>query len=355
MSDIPKIGKVKKILEKDLVPFTRQLSSMIGAGMSLMDAIMTIEHGIRNPEFRKCVGYLREKVEQGAALSVAMAAFPKVFDQMYVNMVIAGEQSGNFDGILRRLTTIIQDAASLRRKIKSALTYPKVVVSIALLIAGGLIQFVVPTFGNMFKDFGRPLPGLTQALLDIAEFVKAYWYYVLGGIVFAVIAFRKWVGTASGRLIWDAFTLRIPIFGELALKGAIARFSRLLGEMLSAGIPILKALEVVSGSLDNHVLEKSVLDARAEVEQGNPLNVALNGKPFMPDMMVRMIAAGEKSGRMQDMLDSVASTYDEEVAVMIASLTALMEPFIMVAMGAIIGTIVIALFLPIFQLPSVAA
>ena len=355
MAGVPKVGKVKKILEKDLVPFTRQLSSMIGAGMSLMDSIVTIEHGIRNPEFRKCVVYMREQVEQGSALSVAMSAYPKIFDQMYVNMVIAGEQSGHFDGILRRLTTIIQDTASLRRKIKSALTYPKVVVSISLLIAGGLIQFVVPTFGNMFKDFGRPLPGLTQALLDIAEFVKAYWYIVLGVGAVVLFAFRKWVGTESGRLAWDGFKLRIPVFGELALKGAIARFSRLLGEMLNAGIPILKALEVVSGSLDNRVLEKSVLDARTEVEQGRQLNVALEGKPFMPDMMVRMIAAGERSGRMQDMLDSVATTYDEEVSVMIASLTALMEPFIMVAMGAIIGTIVIALFLPIFQLPSVAA
>jgi len=274
---------------------------------------------------------------------------------MYVNMVVAGEQSGEFAGILKRLAAIMQSTARLKAKVKSAMTYPTVIVSIALLMAAGLIQFVVPIFAEMFSGFGKPLPSLTQSLVDISEFVKHNWYYVLGAVVTVVVVFRKWKKTERGHYQFDEFKLKMPVFGQLNLKVSIGRFCRLMAQMTNAGVPILKSMEVVAQSIGNWVLEKSILDARKEVEQGNQLNVALDGKPYMPILMVRMIAAGEKAGKVEDMLDSVADSYDEEVETLLGTLTSLMEPFLMVFLGAIIGTIVLAMFMPIFNMGSLAS
>ena len=311
MASIPKVKGQGKIAKTEIVPFTRQLASMIGAGMPILSTIQTLEEQCANPEFKKVLTHLKETIEGGDPLSKGLADFPALFDDMYVNMVLAGEQSGEFAGILKRLGTIMQATARLKGKVKSAMTYPTVIVSIALLLAGGLIQFVVPIFAEMFSGFGKPLPALTQTLVDVSNFVKTYWY--------------------------------------------ISRFCRLLAQMTNAGVPILKSLEVVAGSLGNRVLEKSILDARKEVEQGNQLNVALDGKPYMPIIMVRMIAAGEKAGKVEDMLDSVADSYDEEVEALLGTLTSLMEPFLMVFLGAIIGTIVLAMFMPIFNMGSLAS
>ena len=272
-----------------------------------------------------------------------------------LNMVLAGEQSGEFAGILKRLGTIMQATARLKGKVKSAMTYPTVIVSIALLLAGGLIQFVVPIFAEMFSGFGKPLPVLTQTLVDISNFVKAYWYIIIIAVGAGIWTFKWWKNTERGHYKFDEFKLKMPVFGVLNLKSCIGRFCRLLAQMTNAGVPILKSLEVVAGSLGNRVLEKSILDARKEVEQGNQLNVALDGKPYMPIIMVRMIAAGEKAGKVEDMLDSVADSYDEEVEALLGTLTSLMEPFLMVFLGAIIGTIVLAMFMPIFNMGSLAS
>ena len=330
-----KVKGVRGIVNKELVPFTKQLASMTGAGMSILSTMQTLEEQAENPEFKKVLNHLLKSIEGGDPLSRGLAAFPKIFDEMYVNMVVAGEQSGEFAGILKRLATILQSGARLKKKVKSAMTYPTTIVSIALLMSWGLIQFVVPIFAEMFAGAGKELPALTQALVNIADFV--------------------WKATEAGRSKFDAFKLKMPVFGQLVLKSSIGRFSRLLSQMIGCGVPILKSLDVVAGSLGNHVLEKSVLAARREVEQGNQLNTALEGKPFMPILMVRMIAAGEKAGRLEDMLDSVADAYDEEVETMLATLTSLMEPFIMVFLGAIIGTIVMAMFLPIFNMGSLSS
>ena len=355
MAEVPKIRRAKKIAATEVIPFTRQLASMIGAGMPILPAIQTLEEQCANPEFKKVLSHMLATIEGGNPISQSLAAFPALFDDMYVNMVIAGEQSGEFAGILKRLATILGSASRLRKKVKSAMTYPTVIISIALLMAGGLIQFVVPTFAEMFSGFGKPLPALTQTLVDISEFVKGNWYYLLGGLVVAVFIFRKWKATKKGRYQLDELMLRLPVFGQLTLKSSIGRFCRLLAQMTNAGVPILKSLKVVAMSIGNHVLEESILAARKEVEQGNQLNIALDGKPYMPIIMVRMIAAGEKAGRLEDMLDSVADAYDEEVEAMLTTLTALMEPFLMVFLGAVIGTIVLAMFLPIFNMGSLAS
>ena len=350
-----KVKGVRGIVNKELVPFTKQLASMTGAGMSILSTMQTLEEQAENPEFKKVLNHLLKSIEGGDPLSRGLAAFPKIFDEMYVNMVIAGEQSGEFAGILKRLATILQSGARLKKKVKSAMTYPTVIVSIALLMSWGLIQFVVPIFAEMFAGAGKPLPALTQSLVNLADFIKSWWYVIIVVVVAVLFAFGKWKATESGRSKFDAFKLKMPVFGQLVLKAAIGRFSRLLSQMIGCGVPILKSLDVVAGSLGNHVLEKSVIAARREVEQGNQLNTALEGKPFMPILMVRMIAAGEKAGRLEDMLDSVADAYDEEVETMLATLTSLMEPFIMVFLGAIIGTIVMAMFLPIFNMGSLSS
>ena len=355
MAEAPKIRKAKKLAKTELVPFTRQLASMSAAGMPILATIMTLEEQCSNPEFKKVLNVMNKTIESGEPLSKALAAFPAIFDDMYVNMVVAGEQSGEFAGILKRLGALIQSSARLKRKVKSAMTYPTVIISIALVLAGGLIQFVVPIFAEMFSGFGKPLPALTQILVDVSDFVKNNWYIVLGGAAAAIFSFRWWKSTERGHYQFDEFMLKMPVFGPLNLKSGISRFCRLLAQMTNAGVPILKSLKVVAMSLGNRVLEKSILDARLEVEQGNQLNVALEGKPYMPVIMVRMIAAGEKSGKVEDMLDSVADAYDEEVEALLATLTSLMEPFLMVFLGAIIGTIVLAMFMPIFNMGSLAS
>ena len=355
MASIPKIKGQGKIAKTEIVPFTRQLASMIGAGMPILSTMQTLEEQCANPEFKKVLTHLKETIEGGDPLSKGLADFPRLFDDMYVNMVLAGEQSGEFAGILKRLGTIMQATARLKGKVKSAMTYPTVIISIALLLAGGLIQFVVPIFAEMFSGFGKPLPALTQSLVNVSNFVKAYWYIIILAAGAGIWTFKWWKNTERGHYKFDEFKLKMPVFGVLNLKSCIGRFCRLLAQMTNAGVPILKSLEVVAGSLGNRVLEKSILDARKEVEQGNQLNVALDGKPYMPIIMVRMIAAGEKAGKVEDMLDSVADSYDEEVEALLGTLTSLMEPFLMVFLGAIIGTIVLAMFMPIFNMGSLAS
>ena len=350
-----KVKGAKRLRNKEIIPFTRQLASMLGAGMTILASIQTLGEQSSDPEFKKVLQHLSDVIEGGAPISNGLSDYPQLFDDMYVNMVIAGEQSGEFAGIMKRLATILQSSSRLKKKVKSAMTYPTVIVSIALLLAAGLIQFVVPVFAEMFSGFGKELPWLTQKLVDISEFVKSWWYLIGGVIVGGVFIFKRWKATNAGHLAFDRFKLKLPVFGILNQKAAIGRFCRLLAQMVAAGVPILKSLEVVAGSLDNFFLENSVLAARKEVEQGNQLSPSLQGKPFMPILMIRMLAAGEKAGKVEDMLESVADSYDEEVEVMLATLTSLMEPFLMVFLGAIIGTIVTAMFLPIFNLGSLAS
>ena len=350
----PKLKGARAIVKKELIPFTRQISSMLAAGMTILASIQTLGEQCANPNFKTVLGRLQEAIENGEPMSRGLQSFPQVFDDMYVNMVIAGEQSGEFAGILRRLAMILHSSARLRGKVKSAMTYPTVIISIALLLAGGLIQFVVPVFAEMFAGAGQKLPALTQSLVDVSDFVKQWWFVLIPGVVLAVWSFLRWTNTTTGRTKFDTFKLRLPVFGQLNQKVAIARFCRLMSQMIASGVPILKSLDVVAHAMGNSVLESSVLAASKEVEQGTQLYVALDGKPYMPLLMVRMVAAGEKAGRLEDMLSSVADSYDEEVETLLGTLTSLMEPFLMVFLGGIIGTIVVAMFLPIFNMGGLA-
>jgi len=348
-----KIAGVGQILKKELIPFTRQLSSMLNAGMSVLVSLSTLEEQCEHHGFKVVLKNLRESVESGSPVSDGLRRFPTVFDDMYVNMVAAGEKSGQFAGVLKRLAVMLDSSARLARKVKSAMTYPTVVLSMALLIASGLITFVVPVFAEMFSGFGQDLPAPTQILLDISGLVRTRWYVfvvVIGGSIFA---FKQWKATPIGAYKFDQFKLKLPVFGPLLQKVGVSRFCRLFAQMLTSGVPILDSMDIVGKSLGNKAMEEAILSARASVEQGNLLSVALEGKPCLPVLMIRMIAAGEKSGRVDEMLESVANTYDDEVESMLATLTSLMEPFLMVFLGVVIGGIVVAMFLPIFKLGTV--
>ncbi|HRR33387.1 MAG TPA: type II secretion system F family protein [Kiritimatiellia bacterium] len=348
-----RISGVSRIIKRELIPFTRQTASMLNAGMSILAAISTLEDQCVNPGFKIVLRTLRENIESGMPFSDGLRHFPQIFDDMYLNMVAAGEKSGQFAPVLKRLAVMLDASARLVRKVKSAMTYPIVVLSMALLIAGALITFVVPIFVEMFEGFGSKLPAPTQFLVNLSDFIRGYWYVLFPAIVVAVIVFRKWKATAAGRYQYDKFVLKMPVFGDLVQKVSVARFSRLFAQMLVSGVPILDAMQVVALSIGNKVIEGSILDARTGIEQGNTLSASLEGKPFLPTLMIRMIAAGEKSGRIDEMLDSVADTYDDEVETTLSALTSLMEPLLMVFLGLIIGSIVVAMYLPIFKLGTV--
>lgn len=350
---VVKVSGVSVIKKKELIPFTRQMSSMLNAGMSILAAMATLEEQCANKDFKKVLRRIREVIESGEPFSVGLSMFPQVFDSMYVNMVAAGEESGQFAPVLRRLAGMLDSSARLVRKVKSAMTYPVVILSIALIIAGGLITFIVPIFAEMFSGFGSELPLPTQILVNVSAFVKGYYYILIPAVTLGVIAFKKWRATEVGHYKYDSFLLKLPVFGELVQKVSIARFCRLFAQMLTSGVPILDALQIVAQAMGNKVMERALLSARLGIEQGNTLSSSLEGKPCLPVLMVRMIAAGEKSGRIDEMLESVADSYDEEVEAMLATLTSLMEPFLMVFLGVVIGGIVIAMFLPIFKLSSV--
>ena len=346
------IGQIKK---RELIPFTRQTASMLNAGMSILSTLSALEDQCFHPGFKRILKAMRENVESGSPFSDGLRLFPKVFDDMYVNMVTAGEKSGQFAAVLKRLAIMMDSSSRLMRKVKSALTYPAVILSLALIIAAGLVTFVVPIFKEMFAGFGAQLPGPTQALVDLSDFIHHHWLVMIVGVGATVFGFRKWLATPSGRYQFDQSMLRLPIFGPLTQKVAVARFCRLFAQMLTSGVPILDAMQVVARSMGNKVIEGEILSARSSIEQGNTLSSSLEGKRSLPLLMIRMIAAGEKSGRIDEMLESVAETYDDEVETTLATLTSLMEPFLMVFLGVIIGGIVVAMFLPIFKIGNVVS
>ena len=340
----------KKIVSKDLPSFSRQMAAMLAAGMPIVTALETIEEQIANPSFRQALGEVKRSIEGGASFSESLQQFPDIFDVLYVNMVRAGEQSGQFAETMRRIGELLEANARLKRKVKSAMTYPVVVMSMALIIAAGMIIFIVPVFAGMYKDFGKDLPGPTQFLVDLSNGVKKYALVIVPVILIAVWAFKRWKKTPAGTWALDRFALRAPVIGVLVQKVSVARFAKTLAQLVKSGVPILGALEIVAKASGNRVIEAAIMDARRSVEHGDTLSVGLTGKVGIPSLVVRMMAAGEKTGKVDEMLESVAETYDDEVEAMLAALTSMLEPLLMVFLGVIIGSIVICMFLPIFKM-----
>lgn len=323
---------------------------MLTAGMPIISALEAVEEQAANPQFKIVVGEIRRKIESGSSFSESISQIPDVFDELYVNMTRAGERSGQFAETMRRTASLLEGSMRLKRKVKSAMTYPVVVMSLALTIAAGMILFIVPVFSSMYADFGSKLPGPTQFLVDLSNGAKRYSPILVPAIIVAVWAFRRWKKTATGAFTMDSFYLRAPVIGVLVQKVAISRLARTLSQMLSSGVPILGSLEIVSKACGNLVVGKSVMRARDIVERGDPLSTAMENQPAIPTMLVRMLAAGEKTGKVDEMMVNIADTYDDEIETMLSSLTSMMEPLLMIFLGVTIGGIVVCMFMPIFKM-----
>ena len=352
-SKTQKISGIGRIVNNELAPFSRQLASMLRAGMSLVISLMTVEEQMDNKNFKTVFSSVRETVEGGGSFSDGLAKWPKVFNELYVNIVRSGERSGQFAESMARLSQLLESSAKLRRKVKSALSYPIVVLCMALGISFAMITFVVPVFAEMFSGFGKDLPGPTQLLVNISNFINGNWWWLIPLVIVGVFLFRRWAATEKGSFKMDELKLKMPVFGELNQKVAVARFARIFSQMVHSGVPILDGLSIVAKACGNKVIGQSIMEARGKVEQGDQISNGLDGRPGIPLLLTRMVAAGEKSGKLDEMLDSIADTYEDEVEAMLASLTSLMEPMLMGFMGVLIGGIVIAMYLPIFKMSSI--
>lgn len=344
---------VSKIINKELGPFSRQLASMLRAGMSLVTSLSTIEEQLDNKNFKYVVSCVRETVESGGSFTDGLARFPQVFSDLYLNIVKSGERSGQFGESMARLAELLEASAKLHRRVKSALTYPIVILCMSFGIAAAMIVFVVPVFKEMFEDFGSRLPLPTQILVNISNALRDYWYFFLGATIGLVVAFKQWKKTEKGAYKLDEIMLKLPVFGQLNQKVAISRFARIFSQMVHSSVPILDGLNIVSKACGNLVIGKSIMEARSVVEGGEQISVGLEGRVGIPMLLTRMVAAGEKSGKLDEMLDSIADAYEDEVEALLASLTSLMEPLLMAFMGVLIGGIVIAMYMPIFTMVSV--
>ncbi|MEW6269098.1 MAG: type II secretion system F family protein [Thermodesulfobacteriota bacterium] len=337
---------------KDVVIFTRQLTTMIDAGMPLVQILDILANQSDNKTFARQIREVKEAVEAGATLSDALRKFPKSFDELYVNMVQAGEVGGILDTILGRLSVYMEKMLSLKRKIKGAMIYPATIVSVAVIVTLILLVFVIPVFAELFASFDRALPLPTQIVISLSNFVIAYLHVMIAAAVGAVVGIRYTYRTERGRLFLDRVMLRFPILGELIRKAAIARFSRTLGTLVSSGVPILDSLTITSRTAGNKVVERAGFMIRESISQGRTMLEPLMQSGVFPPMVCQMIGAGEMTGAIDQMLQKIADFYEEEVDVAVANLTALMEPLVIVVLGTVIGGLVISMYLPIFQLGS---
>ncbi len=348
-----RIPGARKIANTLLPGFSRQLAAMLSAGMPIVATLEALHEQTDNPNFKGVIARLQASIENGAAFSDALRQFPEIFDDLYCNMVHGGEMGGQLPETIGRLAGFLEASAKLRRKVKSALMYPVIVLCIAIIIAAGLITFVVPVFGEMFEDFGAGLPGPTQFLLDLSDGMQTYGLYILGALVALAIVFKKWKQTESGGLAVDQMALRAPVFGQLKRQVAAARFARTFGQLIRSGVPILQSLHIVAGATGSVVAGRIINKAAISVENGEPLSSAMVQQSVFPILLVRMLQAGEKTGKIDEMMDNIADFYDDEVETMLAGLTSLLEPLLMVFLGIIIGGIVLCMFLPIFKMGEI--
>jgi type IV pilus assembly protein PilC len=354
--DEDRLAKLNKITfgttikTKDITIFSRQFATMINAGLSLTKCLSILGQQSESKELREIISQLGKDVEAGQSLSEAMMKHSKVFPPIFYNMVRAGETGGVLDEVLLRVADLFEADAALRARIKSAMTYPVAMGALVMIVLVAMMVFVVPTFQKMFSDMGGELPLPTQILVAISAGARSWpGLVVVAAVIVGVIAFKFWVGTESGRFIWDGIKLRMPIAGELNRKSAIARFTRTFGTLVSAGVPILSALDIVSDTAGNEVVARAIKKVRAAIKEGETIAKPLGETAVFPSMVVQMIAVGEETGALDQMLNKIADFYDEEVRVAVDSLTSIIEPIMMATLGVIVGGIIIALYMPMFQ------
>ena len=345
----------KKVTGRDVVIFTRQLSTMIDAGLPLVQSLDILANQQDNPTFKKILREIRTDVEAGSTFADAMKKHPKIFDNLYCNMIEAGEIGGILDTILARLALFMEKAMTLKKKVKGAMTYPIICLGIAIIILAVILIWVVPVFEKMFHDFGSALPAPTQMVVNMSNFVKHNIMYMIFVMVALVFVFKKIYATEKGRIKIDAMLLKMPVFGELVLKVAVAKFTRTLGTMLQSGVPILEALNVVGRTAGNKIIEIAVFRVADSISEGRAIAEPLEETGVFPSMVVQMISVGESTGALDAMLNKIADFYDEEVDQAVENLTSMIEPFMMVFLGGMIGGLVVSMYLPIFNLGSVVS
>jgi type IV pilus assembly protein PilC len=344
----------KKITEKDISLFTRQLATMMKAGVPLLQSFDIVGKGHANPSVSKLLLDIRADVETGTSLSNAFKKFPLYFDALFCNLVGAGEQAGILEDLLTRLAIYKEKTLAIKSKIKSALTYPIAILSIAFIVTAVIMLFVVPAFKKVFSTFGAELPGPTLVVIAISEFFVSYWYLIFGGIFGTIyFFFQSWQRSLKMQRFMDRLLLQLPIFGIVIRKATMARWTRTLATMFAAGVPLVEALDSVGGASGNAVYLDATIKIQSEVTTGTSLTVAMQNADVFPNMVTQMVSIGEESGSLDAMLGKVADFYEDEVDEAVASLSSLMEPLIMVILGVIIGGLVIAMYLPIFKLGAV--
>ncbi|MBW6520568.1 MAG: type II secretion system F family protein [Desulfoarculaceae bacterium] len=343
----------KKVTGKDLVIFTRQLSTMIDAGLPLIQSLEILAKQQDNSTFKTVLTAIKRDVETGTTIADAMRKHPTVFDNLFSNMIEAGETGGILDTILGRLAAFKEKSMALQKKIKGAMTYPVICLAISFLILGVILIFVIPVFEEMFSSMGAALPIPTQIVVQMSNFMKSNFLYIIMGIFAIIFGIKKIYQTEKGRLKIDAMLLRAPIIGPLIRKVAVAKFTRTLSTMLQSGVPILDALQVVAKTSGNKVIEGAVFRVAASISEGRPIAEPLEESGVFPNMVVQMINVGESVGALDTMLTKIADFYDDEVDQAVSNLTAMIEPLMMVVLGGMIGGIVVAMYLPIFSMASV--
>jgi type IV pilus assembly protein PilC len=335
---------------KDILVFTRQFATMIDAGLPLVQCLDILASQMDNPAFKKVLLAIKGKVEQGSTFADALKEHPKVFDELYVQLCAAGEVGGILDTILNRLAAYREKNEKLKRKVKGAMTYPAIVILVAVGVTALLLLKVTPVFAAMFADFGSELPAPTQFVVDLSAWAEAYWLHVVGSIATVAFSFSWSYKQPKGRKFWDKVFLKMPLFGPVIRKVAVARFTRTLGTMISSGVPILDALEVTAKTAGNRTVEEAIYYVRGKIAEGKNISAPLLETKVFPSMVVQMIGVGEATGAMDTMLNKIADFYDDEVDTAVAALTSMIEPLLMVFLGGVVGGFLIAMYLPIFSI-----
>jgi len=347
---LPSFGGRGKIETKDLVVFTRQFATMIDSGLPLVQCLEILSSQQENKTFKDILYKVKESVESGSTFADALAKHPKAFDQLFVNLVAAGEVGGILDTILQRLAAYIEKAQKLKKQIKGAMVYPVTIMSIAVIVVGVILVFVIPTFAKMFVEFGGELPGPTKAVIALSNFLTKYIIVIIAFFYATAFAFKKYYATPHGKKKIDGLALKAPIAGPLIRKVAVAKFTRTLGTMVSSGVPIMDGLEIVAKTAGNKIVEEAIYGVRQAISEGKTMAEPLAACGVFPPMVVQMIAVGEATGAMDTMLNKIADFYDDEVDDAVSAMTAMMEPLLMVFLGTTVGGLVVAMYLPIFKL-----
>ncbi len=343
----------QKVKEKQIVIFARIFSTMIDSGLPLIQCLDLLAQQETNKTFAKIILSIKEDIEGGASLTDALKKYPQIFDELFVNLIAAGESGGILDVILGRLSAYMEKAMKLKRKVKGAMTYPISVLVISIGVVTLLLLKVIPVFQKMFSDMGGALPAPTQFLVNASAFMQHYFVYMVAAVIAAIFGFKQFYRTEKGTVLVDRVLLKLPVFGPLLKKVAVAKFTRTLSTMMSSGVPILDGLAIVSRTAGNKIVEEALMNTRRSISEGKTIAEPLEASGLFPPMVVQMIAVGEHTGALDAMLAKIADFYDDEVDAAVSAMTALLEPFMMVFLGGVVGGMIIAMYLPIFQMASV--